>query len=44
MITIEEQIRKIIKSSLPPKDESVIWLDVSNPSKPLLKYYDFGDI
>jgi len=43
MITIEEQIRKIIKSSLPPKDESVIWLDVSNPSKPLLKYYDFGE-
>lgn len=41
MISIEEPIRKIIKSSLPPKDETVIWLDISNIDKPLLKYYNF---
>lgn len=37
-----EQFRAIVKSAVPPKETEVLWLDVSEKTKPFLRYYYMG--
>lgn len=38
-----DKFRVIVKSAVPPKETEVLWLDVSEKTKPFLRYYYMGN-